>query len=146
MFSCRPCFFSCSSPPPPPPLLPSPPANAFHRFFLDHTLRQIHNPECCIVFFVNIAFAKIESCASTVWPSGLRRWTQVPLSSDAWVRTPQPSYCAHIQARISFLASDMRACTCLLLVIRQTAGACMLPHLVCPAFFENEAGMGGIEP
>ena len=28
---------------------------------------------------------------TTVWPSGLRRWTQVPLSSDAWVRTPQPS-------------------------------------------------------
>ena len=29
---------------------------------------------------------------STLWPSGLRRWTQVPLSSDAWVRTPQVSY------------------------------------------------------
>jgi hypothetical protein len=29
--------------------------------------------------------------ASTLWPSGLRRWTQVPLSSDAWVRTPQVS-------------------------------------------------------
>ena len=27
----------------------------------------------------------------TLWPSGLRRWTQVPLSSVAWVRTPQVS-------------------------------------------------------
>ena len=32
------------------------------------------------------------SFRSTLWPSGLRRWTQVPLSSDAWVRTPQVSY------------------------------------------------------
>ena len=33
--------------------------------------------------------------STTVWPSGLRRWTQVPLSSGAWVRTPQLSLLLH---------------------------------------------------
>ena len=33
----------------------------------------------------------LSEVASTVWPSGLRRWTQVPLSPDAWARTSQLS-------------------------------------------------------
>ena len=40
---------------------------------------------------VHMTASKPNSTVSTVWPSGLRRWTQVPLSSDAWVRTPQLS-------------------------------------------------------
>ena len=37
--------------------------------------------------------------AATIWPSGLRRWTQVPLSSDAWVRTLQLSLSAVLLRR-----------------------------------------------
>ena len=45
---------------------------------------------------------------STLWPSGLRRWTQVPLSSDAWVRTPQVSL-GMMQCRASMFPSQVYA-------------------------------------
>ena len=34
--------------------------------------------------------------AQTVCPSGLRGWTQVPLSRDSWVQIPQLSFCRFV--------------------------------------------------
>jgi hypothetical protein len=38
---------------------------------------------------------------TTLWPSGLRRWAQVPLSPDAWVRIPQVSFKARGYATVA---------------------------------------------
>jgi hypothetical protein len=43
----------------------------------------------------------VNAAPTTLWPSGLRRWTQVPLSPDAWVRIPQVSFNARGYATVS---------------------------------------------
>jgi hypothetical protein len=43
----------------------------------------------------------VSAAPTTLWPSGLRRWTQVPLSPDAWVRIPQVSFNARGYASIA---------------------------------------------
>ena len=98
MCSCPPCF--CFAPPPyttrHPPLPrppPCPSANTILRFFLstNHTKFKMLNAACILL---SMTICKIKIIASTFWPSGSRRWIQIPLYSDAWVRTLQPSCCA----------------------------------------------------
>ena len=68
--------------------------------------------------------SQITTC-TTVWPSGPRRWTQVPLSSGAWVRTPPLSF------QICELSSSI------LFRIK-----CLLwPRRYCPALFATTARM-----